>query len=55
MSPAEKITKKSKIGISNDIFTAMLGLAFLTLAAVTTYVCIISQSLHGSFLKIINP
>ena len=39
---------RSKGGVESDIYTAMLGLAFLALAATTGVVCYVGYQYYGT-------
>ena len=49
-----KSGKKAVGGDSADIYTAMLGLAFLVLAATVGVVCLLAQQRFGSIFSITN-
>ena len=55
MSPAAeaKISKKAIGGDARNIYTALLGLAFLVMAATVAVVCIYGQQRFGSFFSVV--
>jgi|GEM_PF-3859278 len=55
MSPAveAKSSKKALGGEAMDIYTALLGLALLAMAATVAVVCIYGQQRFGSFFSVV--
>jgi|GEM_PF-1132728 len=56
MSPAKKEKPKktrSRVNYSSDIYTTLLGLTVLILAATTLLVCLRSHEMYGQIFKII--
>lgn len=51
--PAKK--KKSAVKVEHSIYTAILGLAFLSLAATVSYVCYYNWSIYGSIFSVTGP
>ena len=51
MSPTSE-GKRVRVGGPSDIYTALMGLAMLALAATTTVVCLYGQRMFETFLNI---
>jgi len=51
MSPASE-GKKVRVGGPSDVYTALMGLAVLALAATTALVCLYGQRMFETFLNI---
>ena len=56
MAKASDTTKKKQRSgkTGSDIYTAMLGLAVLVLAATATYVCMRSQEFYGQIFEFVS-
>ena len=52
MAERKNNTKGIRIVGFNDVYTAILGLAFLVLAGTTAVVCVYGQQLYGSFFAL---
>ncbi len=48
------MAEKKKVTASNDVFTALLGMALLILIGTTTFVCVRGQQLWGEIFKIVE-
>ena len=51
MAAENKASGRQVQGAMSDVYTALLGLAFLALAATTALVCIYGQQMHGTIFK----
>jgi len=51
MAAANQTSGKKVQGAASDVYTALLGLAFLALAATTALVCIYGQQMYGTIFK----
>ncbi|MBN1437371.1 MAG: hypothetical protein JW936_09865 [Sedimentisphaerales bacterium] len=50
-----KTKKKISIGVDHTIYTAILGLALLSLAATVGYVCYYNYSVYGAVFGVTAP